>query len=172
MPRIKPKGAKKMLKLNNLQELAIVKMAVPEEAFTSEPKLEVPDGAFDVAKKPVRGEYAAYVYRLYNKSTKREYVTFTFIRSTLKKYFPKFSHEDRFELVQGKVPHNDWFMLRKPVARRGNKVVSAGAAFHTTQYFDAEKMEKGQRYPLELVFKDGALYAKLPQELVPLLRKG
>lgn len=167
MPRLKPKGVKKMLKLNSLNELSKI-ADVPEQAFVPETKLEVPEGAFSHAK-PGYGEYAAYVRYAHNNTSGHTYATFVFLRSTMSRYFKNHKPGDRYELVQGKAPYKDWFMVRKASVKRGNQVAGHGVIFHSKAYLDFDKMDKTAKYPLELVFKDGALYAKLPQELVPLL---
>lgn len=168
MPRLKPKGVKKMLKLNSLAELSKV-ADVPEAAFAPEPKLEVPEGAFSSAK-PLFGEYAAYVKYAKNNASGHEYATFVFLKSTMKRYFKNHKAGDRYEFVQGKAPHKDWFVIRKAALKRGNQLVGHGLLFHSKAYVAPEKIDKTAKYPMELVFKDGALYAKLPAELVPLLR--
>lgn len=168
MPRLKPKGEKKMLKLNSLSELSTV-TKVPEEAFVPESKLEVPEGAFSSAK-PTYGEYAAYVRYSHNKTSNHAYATFVFLKSTMKRHFKNHKPGDRYELVQGKAPHKDWFLVRKATVHRGNQIVGHGLLFHSKSYLDISRMDKLAKYPMELVFKDGALYAKLPPELVPMLR--
>jgi hypothetical protein len=61
-------------------------------------------------------------------------------------------------------------MLRPAKIKRGNKLAHAGCIFSSKTYLDHDMLEKGKHYPLELTVKDGILYAKLPSELVPLLR--
>lgn len=170
MPRIKPKGEKKMLKLKSLSELASVKLAdVPAEAFA--PKLEVPEGAFEnAASKSARYYFPAYVKYLTtnDKAAGRsyEYAHFVFTSNFLKKHFKKYEVGQKFELVQGNAPHNDWFMLRRGSV--GNVSHGGGVNFNT-RYL--KKFSKAA-YELETIAKDGNVYVKLPAELVPLLRKG
>ena len=158
-----------MLKLQSLSELSKVReIIVPTEAFQPETKLEVPEGAFNAG--PKRGEYPCYVKYVHNKTNDGKYASFVFLKSFLHKTFKKLDPKDRFELVQGTAPHKDWFMLRRAVLKRGNRVVTSGVLFHTTDYLKAEKMEKSTKYPLEHILKEGVLYVKLPTELVQLLR--
>jgi hypothetical protein len=165
MPRIKTKEQRKMLKLHSLSELSKV---VPVDAF-AEPKLEVPAGAFEDVPSRRKGEHAAYVR--YNRNEKSgDYATFVFVGSCVKRHFPKAKQGDRFELVQGKPPHKNWFMLRPAATKRGNKMISAGVVMHTRDYIRPEKLDKDLFYPLQLVPKDGVLYAVLHPDLVPLLR--
>ena len=169
MPRIKQKGLKKMLKLQSLSDLAKVKeLVVPDKAFAPDTKLEVPEGAFNA--RPKKGEYPCYVKYVHNKTNDGQYASFVFLKSFLQKNFKKFDPKERFELVQGAAPHKDWFMLRKAVVKKGNRVVTSGVLFHTTDYLKAEKMDKATKYPLEHLVKDGVVYVKLPPELVQLLR--
>lgn len=158
-----------MLKLQGLSELSKI-AEVPEAAFAPEPTITVPDGAFESRKKPNRGEYAAYVKYARNGTTTKEYSAFVFLKSTLRMHFKNFNSKDRYELIQGKAPHNDWFMLRKATVKRGNKVVQHGLVFYHPTVLNLKALDKEARYPLEMTFKDDALYVKLPAELVPLLR--
>lgn len=168
MPRIKMKG-KKMLKLQSLSELSKI-ASVPDAAFPKEQSLEVPAGAFDDVRKVTRGEYPAYVRYNFNATSGYAYATFIFNKSLLRNVYKKYDEKNgRFELVQGKAPHHDWFMVKPAVMKRGNKVSNHGAVFHTKQYIDPGKLDKEMFYPLEVAVKDGVLFAKLPPELVPAL---
>ena len=164
MPRLK-KGRNV---LKGLSELSTI-MSVPEAAFAPEPqKLEVPAGAFENVPSRRKGEHPAYV-RLTHNNKSGDYATFVFLASFVKKHFKKAKVGDRFELIQGKAPHRDWFMVRPATTTRGNKMISAGVVFHT-RYVNETKLSPDLFYPLETIVKDGVLYAKLHPELVPLLR--
>jgi hypothetical protein len=171
MPRIKNKEQRKMEKLKSFNDLSKV-IPIPEEAFAPAKATEVPEGAFDTVKKTQRGEYPAYVKYEQSKNAYGDhtYAKFVFNKSLLEKHFKKLDKNSRFELVQGKTPHNDWFMLRPAILKRGNKMCHHGAVFYCKNYLNTDRMDKEAFYPLDIVFKDGALYAKLPPELARLLR--
>jgi hypothetical protein len=169
MPRINPGRLKKMLKnLNNPSTVTVA--AVPEDAFAPEARLEVPAGAFDEPK-AARRFYPAYVrYRAYDNAGKQyEYSTFVFTVKYMRDHFKDYADGQRYRLVQGKAPHNDWFMLEPTTNGGGNEANAGGVHFNTKHLVD---MPKDEAFPLETVVKNNRVYVKLPSELVPLLRKG
>ena len=167
MPRIKTKEQRKMLKLHSLSELSKV-VPVPEEAFAPEPVLEVPKGAFEPQLR--KGFSPAPAYVRHKKVGKHEYAIFNFTYKLLLASFKEVTKETRFDLVQGKAPHKDWFLLRIAPLGKGNLISAGGVNFSTKTYFKVEKLDPETAYVLETVKKDGGLYFKVPSELVPLLR--
>jgi hypothetical protein len=166
MPRLKTKEQRKMLKLATLSDLSKV-LPVPDEAFAPDTALDVPKNAFD---QPLRKGYSpAPAYVRYKKVGKHEYAIFNFTHKLLMASFKGMTKETRLELVQGKAPHKDWFLLRIAPIGKGNLVSPGGINFSTKEYFKINKLEEDKAYVLETVKKDGNLYFKLPSELVPAL---
>lgn len=165
-----------MLKLQSLSELSKV-TEVPSEAFGNPKETDVPTGAFDPIMRRGYSPAPAYVKFLTvtysNKEGEkitREYAQFTFTRKFLDNSFKGVTNETRFELLQGRAPHKDWFQLRISQYGTGNRVTHGGVQFSTTQYINTKKMDKTKPFVLETVGKEGMMYLRLPAELVPLLR--
>lgn len=159
--------------LKNL-ELSTVSVSVPEAAFGPEVKLEVPEGAFDAEKKKwPRRYFPAYIKRMRVVEPKNgknyDYAQFVFTHNFLKETFKGHEFKRRYELVQGKAPHQHWFMLRPTTDGSGNAASEGGVQFNT-KYF--QNIEEGVPFKLECVKKDGRVFLVAPAELVPLVRKG